>query len=335
MKRRERIVSLALFTIILLNFTIVLNTQAEQILIADSENYQIIVDINGEGDYDSIQDAINNAQAGSKIYIKKGEYPEIINIRKQIELIGEDRDLTLISPISETNKFAIFLGAENSIIRDLSIKNRGPGLYASAVRITASNTEIYNCNILDTPVGIAIWTSNNIIDNCYFSGCKDEGIALLGTSYSDCSNNKITNCIFEKNCDGIELQYSSRNTIENCEFYNNTHSGIDAIASSNDKNIISNCEIYNNDAYGIYLASSSNNQIIDCIISDNKDGNIVMKKNSHNNEIINTESNKIENKENKEDDSTRQLNPFMIIFLQRFSRLKSILNSTFNLNLRF
>lgn len=335
MKRRVRIAALALFTILFLNLLIFMNAQAGTILITNSENNTIIVDINGEGDYISIQEAIKNAQTGSKIYIKKGEYCEIINIRKQIELIGEDKELTLINPISETNKYAIYLGAQNAIIRDLSIKNRGPGLYTSAIRITVPNTKILNCNIYDTPVGIAIWTSGNIIENCYFSGCKDEGIALLGTSYSDCSNNKITNCIFIKNCDGIELQYSSRNTINNCEFYDNTHSGIDAIASSNDENIISNCEIYNNDVHGVYLASSSYNQIIDCQISNNKNGNVVMNENSYNNEITNKDFNDADNKNDKKEDTIREITTFMKIFLQRFTRYRSILENKFNLDLPF
>jgi len=335
MKRKAGRASLIIFSILLLNIAIVFNVHAVQLINADTEKNVIIVDITGEGDYSSIQDAINNAQKGSKIYIKKGEYCEIIYIRKQIELVGEDKDLTLINPISETNKFAMYVGTENVIIKNLSIKNRGPGQYSSAIRITASNTEIFNCNIIDTPIGIAIWTSRNIIKNCYFSGCKDEGIALLGSSYSDCSNNKIKNCIFEKNCDGIELQYSSRNIIDNCKFYDNTHSGIDAIASSNNENIISNCKIYNNDVYGIYLASSSHNQIIDNIISNNKDGNIVMNKNSQNNEIKNTVYSEVDNEEEKELDSHIRLNSLMIIFLQRFSRLKSLLSSTFNLYLHF
>jgi parallel beta-helix repeat protein len=332
MKRAIRIVSLTLLTAILLNLTVVMNVQAEQITLTNNEKNTIIVDINEDGDYKSIQEAINNAQPGSKIYIKKGEYCEIINIKKQIELIGEDKEHTLINPVSESNKFAINLGAPNAKIRDLSIKNRGPGLYTSGVRITASSTEIDNCKIYDTPVGIAIWTSDNIIKDCYFKGCKDEGIALLGTSYSDCNNNKIINSVFQENCDGIELQYSSRNTIDNCEFYDNTHSGIDAIASSNDENIISNCEIYNNEAQGVYLASSSDNQIIDCLISDNKNGNVVMSKNSYNNEITYTDSNNIDDEEVY---STGQLNAYMKIFLKKFSRLRSILSSAFDLNLRF
>ena len=252
------------------------NAQAEQTVLTNNGGQIIIVDQNGEGDYRTIQDAVNNAQIGSTVYVKKGEYVEIIDIKKRINLVGEDKDSTLINPISEKNKYAICLGAPGVTISHLSIKNGAPGLYSSGVRITSSGTEIRDCNIYDTPVGIVIWTSNNIVDNCNFWGCKDEGIALIGTEYSDCNNNEITNCVFRENCDGIELQYSSNNIITNCDFYDNTHTGIDAIASSNNENIISKCRIYNNEVHGIYLSSSSENQIEDCFIYDNDDGNIVL-----------------------------------------------------------
>jgi parallel beta-helix repeat protein len=253
--------------------------------LTDSYSEIITVDKNGEGEFESIQEAIDNAKPGSKVYIKPGEYKEIISINKKISIIGEDKDTTLISPISEKNKYAICLGAPEVTICHLSIKNGAPGLYASGIRVKASNTQISNCDIFDTPVGIVIWTSNNIVDNCNFWGCDDEGVALIGTQYSDCNNNKITNCKFRENCDGIELQYSSSNTISNCDFYDNTHTGIDAIASSNNNNIILNCRIYNNEAHGVYLSSSSENQIKDCFIYNNNNGNIVMNENSKNNQV--------------------------------------------------
>jgi parallel beta-helix repeat protein len=249
----------------------------------------LVVDKNGSGDYTSIQEAVNNAKSGSTIFIKNGEYPEIIDIRKSINLVGEDKAYTIINPISEKNKNAIRLGAPQSSLSSITIINGAPGLYSAGVKITSSNTIIDDCNIYDTPVGIAIWTSDNTIKNCEFRGCKDEGIALLGSEYSDCNNNKILNCVFYDNCDGIELQYSSGNTITDCVFYDNTHTGIDAIAKSNDNNIISNCKIYNNRVHGIYFSASSENQIIDCEISDNQDGNIVNNKFSENNQVINTE----------------------------------------------
>jgi parallel beta-helix repeat protein len=245
----------------------------------------IIVDKNGNGDYTTIQEAINNAPQGSTIYVKIGEYPEIIEINKAISLHGEEKDSTLINPVSENNKYAIRLGAPGVTISGFSITNGAPGLYSTGIRIIAENIQISDCEIYNTPVGIAIWSSGNNIDNCIFYGCKDEGIAILGSSYKECNNNEITNCKFYDNCDGIELQYSSGNIIDNCEIYDNTHAGIDAIGSNNDDNIITNCRIYNNEVFGIYLSSSSDNQITDCYISENNDGNVEVRGFSANNEI--------------------------------------------------
>jgi parallel beta-helix repeat protein len=246
-------------------------------------NHILTVDKTGEGDYTTIQEAINNALDGSTIFIKAGTYSEIIDITRGISLVGEDE--VIINPISEKNSYAMRVGAPQTKISKICVTNGAPGPYTSGIYISASNTELEDCSVYDTPIGVAIWTSNNIINNCNFQGCKDEGIALLGSKYSTCNDNKITNCIFRNNCDGIELQYSSNNIISNCEFYDNTHTGIDAIAESNDKNTINGCNIYNNNVNGIYLSSSSDNQITDCSISNNKDGNVITAGNSYNNEI--------------------------------------------------
>lgn len=288
MKGRTLQSILLIILLMYLQINIFTNAHAD-IIKSDTVKSYGIVDKTGGGDYKTIQDAVNNAPDDSTIYITAGIYNETINIKNRIKLVGEDKDKTIINPISEENKYAICLGAPGVIISNLNITNGAPGLYTTAVQISAPNTKIYNCNIHDTPIGIAIWTSNNTIENCIFNRCSDEGIALLGSKYSQCNNNRITNCIFYDNCDGIEMQYSSNNIISHCSFYENSHMGIDAIASSNNENTISNCEIYNNAVNGIYLASSSNNNIIDCSISNNRDGDVVTTKNSFNNDIENSE----------------------------------------------
>jgi len=282
MKKTNKTITalLIIFTFLVTIFTY--NTTAIQI---SQKNNTITVDKHGNGDYTTIKEAITNSPEGSTIYIKNGEYPEILEIKKLIYLIGEGKDAAIINPISQKNKYAVNLGAPGIKISSLSITNGAPGLYTSAIRITACDTEIKNCNIYNTPVGISIWSSNNKIDNCNFYNCKDEGIALLGSDYYECNSNTITNCEFYENGDGIELKQSSYNTISNCEFYKNTHAGIDAI-SSNNKNTITNCKIYNNKQYGIYLSSSSENQIIDCEIKNNKYGDLVENGESKNNDII-------------------------------------------------
>jgi parallel beta-helix repeat protein len=285
MRRKALGTAALLIILILAEINIKAINNAENISLENNIKQSITVSKNGDGDYTTIQEAIDNAPEGSIIFVKKGSYSEIINIKKELKLIGEDKANTLINPISKKNKYAILLGAPGIIIKNFSITNGAPGLYTTDIRITASKTEIHNCNIYDTPVGIASWSSDGIIDNCKFWGCEDEGIALIGNGLSSCNRNKITNCIFFENCDGIELQYSSNNIISDCEFYENTHTGIDAIASSNNNNTISNCKIYNNEVHGIYLSASSDNKIIDCSIFKNNDGNIIMNEYSHNNEI--------------------------------------------------
>ena len=315
MIRRKKIIIILTIIFVLLQITITTNAQTQHI---------ITVDKNGNGDYTTIQEAIDNAAEKSIIHVKKGIYSEILNIKKQITIIGEDKVNTIINPISKKNKYAVCLGAPGATIEGFTISNGAPGLYTNAVRITSTEITIKNCDIHDTPVGIAIFTSYNTVENCKFWKCEDEGIVLLGSKHSNCGNNKIINCEFYENCDGIELQYSSNNQITNCKFYDNTHTGIDAIASSNDRNIIENCEIYNNRVHGIYLASSSENQIIKCKISDNKDGNIMMNEKSKNNiitpriyerpeeglrssNIEETKYNTIETDEDKQDIVTRIL----------------------------
>jgi parallel beta-helix repeat protein len=288
MKGRIKKTMITTAIMILLQVTLVFLVQSETIN-QTNDNSLIIVDKNGNGEYTSIQEAINHATSGSTIYIKNGEYPEIIQIKKTVWLIGEDKDSTLINPISEENKYAIYVGAPNIKIKNMGVTNGAPGLYSQGIKISSKNTEIDNCKIFNTPVGIAVWTDENKIYNSTFYGCKDEGIALLGSSKNPCNNNIISDCIFYDNCDGIELQHSSYNTILNCKFYDNTHTGIDAIVSDNNENVISDCEIINNRVNGIYLSSSDNNKIIDCNIQDNADGDIVMNKYSENNEIIQNE----------------------------------------------
>ena len=227
---------------------------------------EIVIDISAVTT--TIQDAINHAQPNSTIQLPAGTYTEILTINKPLHLKGEGTSRTLLSPTSANNGYAIRIIAEGVTLSDLDITNQGSGLYTTGVKISASNTTIQNCTFHDTPIGIAIWNSENTISGCEFRGCDDEGIVLLGTSTSECNNNTITSCTFYKNCDGIELQYATDNTIQYCTFTQNTHAGIDAIESNNNNNIISHCEFTANQGFGLYLARSSHNTITGCSFLD-------------------------------------------------------------------
>lgn len=277
--RWKRNISLLLILIFITSNLNVLAINIEQNTIREDTNINqesyksskiIIVDKYDGNHFNNIQDAINSAPVESTIYIRNGYFNEILNINKKINIIGESKDKTIINPTSKENSYAIKIASENIKISNLGIQNQGSGLYTTGIKISANRTTITSCDIFDTPVGIAIWSSENEISDCRFYGCSDEGIALLGSEINSVNNNIIKNCEFFNNCDGIELQYSSNNQISSCRFNNNSHAGIDAIVKSNNNNIIFDCNFKDNNAFGIFFSRSKNNIISKCILSGNK-----------------------------------------------------------------
>jgi parallel beta-helix repeat protein len=222
-----------------------------------------------------IQDIIDNANSNTIILFSPGTYNQTFHIAKQMTITSLDPSRTFINVTTDQNKPAITVSAYHVQISNMTIQNNGPGLYTTGIRILKDNVTIQHCIFQNTPIGISIWSNNNIIDENTFLNCSDEGIVLLSTAYSTANNNTIINCIFKGNCDAIELQKSCYNSIINCLMVNNTHSGIDAIMKDNNHNIVSNCTISHNKVHGIYLTNSNDNRILHCVIEYNADGNIV------------------------------------------------------------
>lgn len=224
---------------------------------------------------ENVQSIIDQAPEHSIIHLLPGTYTEQLTIRKTITLSGFSKDTTKFIVTTEVNKPAITLSAPDIILENLTVINQGPGIYTTGIRTIADHITIKHCSIQKTPVGIALWSSNNTINNCVFTECSDEGIVIISSSYKKADNNIIKQCVFTKNCDGIELQGSCYNIITDCHFEDNTHDGIDAIRSDNNINIISHCTVINNAVHGIYFSSSAYNTITDCIIAENADENIL------------------------------------------------------------
>ncbi len=224
---------------------------------------------------DNIQQIINNVEPYTTLFLNEGEYNQTFEITKPLYITARNPTSTIINATSKTNKPAIIISSPQVLVSNITIQNNGPGLYTSAVRILKDDSSIRGCIFTDTPIGISIWANNNTILNCQFINCSDEGIVLLSTMISTSNNNFIGYCTFVNNCDGIEMQKSSMNTIESCYFNNNYHSGIDGINSDNNNNIIQNCTITNNTVHGIYITNSQNNTIKNCYFYNNADGDII------------------------------------------------------------
>ena len=213
----------------------------------------ITVDIEGNGDYTTISEAVKNAESLNIIEIKPGLYKEnTIKITKKIAIIGENPENTIID---FNGKVGFKLESTYIEIHNIKIINTKD--YAISTSATADYCNISNC-IIETkkPNGIDILSKHSTVLNCEIISNQSysQGIKIQG------DYNLLKGCTVHGFGEGIlVLIKSDYNTIINCNTFDN-EVGVDIrIGSKN--NIISNCNIYGNE-FGAYLWQNSKSNSI-------------------------------------------------------------------------
>ncbi len=190
---------------------------------------------NGSNNYTKIQDAIDNASVGDTVFVYSGLYPEHILINKEINLIGETKEQTIIIGSYSNNMIKIM--ANNVKIMSFTIKNGQIGIYT----VDSSNFKIIQNLIIDNWEGIGILNSSfglissNILQNNDF-----EGINPVSSSNIVISSNLIENSI-----EGIFLSSSTSNIIYGNTIRDHIY-GLEAGQSSDNNKIFHN-NFYDND----------------------------------------------------------------------------------------
>ena len=185
-KKRKISIFLMILTLSLLIF---LNLN-ESLEAQDEENI-LRVNKGGTEEYTSIQEAINNAEEGYTVYVYKGTYYENLVIDKKVNLVGEDKENTIIDGQEKSDVIRIL--SDNVNVTGFTIQNAGFYLYNDGIDIDSCNNKIANNIIKRCRCGIALelWANNcdifqnNIEENSF-------GVMI----YSIKSNNNI---IYENN----------------------------------------------------------------------------------------------------------------------------------------
>ena len=108
-----------------------------------SSDHIIYVGGSGEGNYTSIQDAIDNASKGDTVFVYNGKYNEKVFVNKQINLIGEDNEKTIIDINESSDVIKIFkdwVNISGFLIRSNSSDSKG-------LVVNSNYVTIYNNNI--------------------------------------------------------------------------------------------------------------------------------------------------------------------------------------------
>lgn len=254
---KNYIITFTLVSILLLS-CFVITPVSRGINKGDTENI-LYVGGTGPGNYSNIQEAIDNANDGDIIYVYNGTYYENLRISKKINLIGEDKENTIIDCLHRTI-ICISLLADSVTISGFTIKNGNTGIW------------MYH-------------GTNNTISNNVITNQRDEGVVLCSMSKKPIKGNKIIgNEIINNSGYGIVIVASSSEILvkDNIISYNKKH-GIMLVDSSN--NNITGNTISRNEFHGIYVKCYFKNNIIihNNIIENNKSG--IYLKGGHNNII--------------------------------------------------
>jgi len=249
----------------------------------------------GPGNYTRIQDAINDATDGDTVFVYDDSSPyfENIIIDKSINLIGEQKDTTVIN--GNDSKIVVNIVANNVMVHYFTIENFNIQYNKSnhLINIESDYNFIFE-NILtgNKTSGIHVYESlyNNISNNIIISKDLSYGMDLENCDYTticgnkisvdgagiyvrDSSNNEIIGNTITDSYHGISLGLITIDSyIYGNILTNNTMSGIFIYGFSSNTTIIQNDISYNGEM-GVLIFISINNKIIQNNFIGNKKKN--------------------------------------------------------------
>jgi len=146
-------------------------------------------------DFPTIQEGVNEADPGDIVFVKNRTYFENVRITKNLYLVGEDRNATIIDGrFTETG-----------------------GLESNVISVSCSNVTIYGFTIKNAKTnGISVDCLNNTIANNIIISSLGCGIYLIG------SNSTVTNNTIESNGEcGIRIVEGKDNLVRGDIIKNN------------------------------------------------------------------------------------------------------------------
>jgi len=178
----------------------------------------------GPNNYSKIQDAINDASNGDTVFVydDSSPYYENVVVDKSINLLGENRNTTVINGSGVGD--VVLIDADWVNISGFTIRNSYHDLWAgTGIVIRSDYNTITGNDISKNVYGIGLWFSSNNITGNIISN-NQHGIKLRQSNCNTITGNNITSNAFV----GIWLEDAcNNNTIYHNNFINNGENAFD------------------------------------------------------------------------------------------------------------
>jgi parallel beta-helix repeat protein len=279
---KKEITSITLCLILIISSFVILDFIFAIVNVVEGDT--LYVNTTGDsGAFTSIQDAINASSDGDTVFVYSGTYYENVIVNRTINLVGEDKNNTIID--GKGNEDVVYVTSDRVNITGFTTTNSGTLWRDAGLQIDSDYNTISDNNIsFNNWYGIFLYYSrdNNIIDNTISSNLH-EGI-LISYSIENIliGNSMIENSIF---VGGNILEHWNTHTIDitntvngNPVYYLKNQvggkipSGAGQVILANSTNVKVESQKLNNGSAGIELGFSSNNIIVNNSISNNSVG---------------------------------------------------------------
>jgi len=176
------------------------------------------IERNVPGDYDTIQDAINQSEAGDTIVIAPDTYQENITLDINITIRGKETARTIIEA-DDNNRPTITINNTNATIQNLTFIGRPIAIEVNDVGAITISNNVFDVGNDGTGISLVGNQSNvDIINNTFY----DNKIAIQGSlGFSQVKNN-----IFSKNEEVVSSTNNDNNISNNCYFENDDNGPI-------------------------------------------------------------------------------------------------------------
>lgn len=238
---------------------------------SSANSFTCVVAKIGPADYRTISDAVKNAPEGVRILVRPGLYHEQIVIDKPVEIVGDGPLKEIILESSSSD--CIFMKTDYAVVRGLTLRLRVSDQNAIyyGVDIPQGRLVLENCDITSNSsacIGIHGPGADPIIRKCRIHDSKVSGIFIY-----DNSRATIDECdIYANTLSGIEIKSGADPIIQDCRVHDGKTSGI--LIFDKARGTISNCDIYANVYAGVEIKTGGNPTLQSCQIHDGKQGGV-------------------------------------------------------------
>ncbi len=234
---------------------------------------------NGHDHFNTIQEGIDAVAIGGTVHVAAGTYAENVLINKSIDLLGKDKDTTVLEP---GNGKGFYVTVDSVTITGFTIQN------CKSKAVQLRNNE--DCTISDNiithssyPIHLSSASNITISDNIIsHNGPGGSAVWCTGTS----NNNIIIGNTMSYNDGGVWIYGGHNYVISDNSIYHSKITGISFMFGSNNHTVSRNEISYNTDGISTSWGGSKNNTITENTIKYNTDDGIdIQNTDDTNNEI--------------------------------------------------